>query len=1669
MIPADRLFRAVGACLLALAALLSTSAHGQAVTNVAAARWSVGEQDFSVESNRVTFQRAIVRPARLSTFIPAPDTGESVLLANSYCSAAGPSVRAPGGDLAATVSVRQTTTLHAGQRLVVRLDAPASNRDATRVETLGIRLTTADGDTEDLVAVESAENSGVFLGAIQTAPIPPEFTSRDCVLTLRGGETIAIEGLEDGEPIAGLTGQVQALADPFGMIFSSRDGTPVSGARVTIVDAATGQPAQVFGYDGVSPYPSSVISGETATDAAGVAYPVDAGEYRFPLVGFGRYRLVVEPPAPFTAPSAAAAADLAALTRPDGLRFALTEGSYGDPFGVDSEVPLEIDVPVDSPGGQISLRKRVSRDEAQPGDALLYRLSLRNLDGAVPSDPVRITDRFSAALRLAPDSLRVDGQDASALLQADPDGHGLSLDLPALAPGQEREITYALTVAADAAPGQALNHATARAGNDDPVEASVGVRIRRDGLTDRMTLIGRVTAGRCGREDGVGLAGVRVMLEDGSFTITDADGRYHFEGVVPGTHVVRAIGATLPEGGRFVNCARSTRNAGSADSRFVTGQGGSVVRADFIASVAEEVLASLQQEAAPAALSDKEASGAETDWMALGDGPDAILFPVAEHNPRSTAIRVVVRHRANVTPLLEIGGKMVDPLTYEGASTSPDRTYAISVWRGVPLPAESNTLTVKLRGADGQPVELTRAVNFADTPMKAELVPERSHLIADGASTPVLAVRMVDRHGRPVHAGISGAFRLEAPYQSLSEREARQSRALSGFGMSGARWLVEGDDGVAFIELAPTMVSGALRATFTFSDGETSRETQLEAWVEPGDQPWTVIALAEGSVGARTVADNMERGGHFDSDLGDEARVALYAKGRVLGKYLLTVAYDSAKEKEEQRLLGALDPSAYYTVYGDNTERLYDAASREKLYLRIESRAFYAMFGDFDTGFDQTELARYQRTATGVKAEAQLGGFQAQAFAAKTGSRHQRVEFQGGGISGPYAIGSRTILANSEVVAIEVRDRLRSEIVVDRRELVRFVDYRIDEISGTITFSEPVLSRDPALNPQFVVIDYETDELGNETWNAGLRTTWTSGGGNVRVGATGITDQGDDARTNLGAVDVRLRIGAGTELRGEAAVSRSDGVSATAVSAEIEHHTAAVDLLAYARQVDEGFGVGQQNQAERGRRKLGADARLAIDEHLSLVGSLWRDESLIDDARRNALELRAAYRHGATDGYLGVAYLDDHLASGSDRSSTVLEGGVTQRLFDQRLELSAATSIALAGTESIDLPNRHRLGARYAITPAIRAVASYEIARGETIDADTLQGGLELTPWNGGKVTTTLGSESLGADAQRTFASFALGQSLQLTEALTLDATLDANRTLEGGIDIDDVINPDHPVSSGGHLGQDGSLGEDFTAATLGATWQQDLWSARVRGEYRDGERADRKGFTAAAIRQLGNGSVVGSGFLWTKATGTGGTSSEINDASISLAHRPAGSDFALLSKIEYRSDKIRNAVAGAETPVGPSRLTVNGDARSARVIGSASANWTPTGADGSELGEAELFVGLRHNLDRLGGFDLADTTALVGAQARVAVSERIEVGARASVRASLDDGTTRFAFGPEIGFVPADNVLLSVGYNVVGFRDPDFGAARSTQRGVYAAVRFKLDENAFSFLGLNR
>lgn len=1685
---AKPLFRAASACLFAASSLLvATNGHAQSthtISNIAQARWTVQGEPASIQSNEVSFP---VRPATvvMRTFAPLPGAKDTVDLLATYCATAqGGSLSTQNTTAAVATPIIQTSKLRIGQTLVVSLEASIANRDAGAVDTITFELTTPQGDRETVTARETGVNTGIFYASIATSPIPPAPVQGDCRLSLVDGEQITAVALLNGSDTPLAEALVDAMADPYGLVFDSYDGKLIDGARVTLIDEATGSPANVYGYDGVTPFPSTVISGENVTDAAGNLYTLANGEYVFPLTALGTYRLQIVPPSPYTAPSQVSPEQIALLTRPDGGAFRITPASYGGTFTLTSLDPFETDIPLDAPGATITITKNVSRPEAQPGDLLHYKVTLRNADASLATRPVTFTDRASQWLRLRKDSVRVDGVAANDTLAPDPDGHGFSLEIGVIPPGDERIVTYVMSVRADAPPGEAINRASGVTEDGSRATAQASVRIQRDRIADRMTLIGRVTIGNCDDfTNAPGLPGVRVMLQDGSYAITDETGRYHFEGLVPGTHVVQAAPETVPEGGRFLQCADSTRAAGSANSRFIQGQGGSLLRANFAAFVpegtdltrdaadrAEDRTSDKNEGKAGEKLSAQDASGANTDWFSFGNGPAAFLYPAPDHNPRSPAVRVAVRHAANQAVTLLVDGKEIDPLSYDGTNRSPDKSWSVSLWRGVRLKGNTTRLTAIVRDNAGKEIErLEQSVHYADTPMRAEIVRERSQLIADGVTRPVLAVRFLDRYSRPVHAGIAGSFTLEGPYMSASAMDARKTMTLGGMGNATANWLVDSDDGIALIELAPTMVSGALDIKFRFSDGEVTREESLQAWVEPGDVPWTLIGLAEGSIGARNIAENMERAGNFESDLGDNARVALYAKGRVLGQFLLTLAYDSAKQKADQRLLGTIDPAAYYTVFGDSSERLYDAASREKLYVRVESAAFYALYGDFETGFDETDLGRYQRTMTGFKAEARHEGFAAEAFAAKTGSNHQRDELQGNGLTGPYQLSNRAILANSEKVAIEVRDRLRSEIIVRRTELTRFIDYDIDLLSGTITFAMPVASRDFDLNPQFIVIDYETEGNGTENWNGGVRASWTSEDGKLRVGATAITDKGEDARTNLYAGDVRVRIGTTTEIRAEAAISTKNGETSNALSLEVEHREDDLDIIAYARQIDGTFGVSQQNLAERGRRKIGGDARLALSDNWSVIASGWYDQSLGDDSERKAMEVRTTWRDQKTDAYLGFSWLHDTLANGDSGSSTVVEAGASRRLLDNRLEVSAATSMAIGKAESVDLPARHRLGLRYNLSSAIRLIGTYEITDGEKLDSRSLQGGVEFSPWRGSRIVTTLGKQTMGTDAQRSFAAFGLGQTVQISEKLSFDATVDGNRTIGGGINIAEVYNPDHPVSSGGYLDSSGGLGEDFTAYSVGANWRSGPWNARARGEYRNGEWADRKGLALAAIRQLGEGSAVGGGFTWTRAKSTAGPSTEIMDAALSLAHRPAGSPLAILTKLEYRNDMVTGAVEGETGPAGRTAFSITGDAQSKRLILSVSSNWTPLKGPAAQRTEIGLFVGLRQSLDEYEGYELKGTSLYAGVDARIGITDKVDIGGRATIRANVSEGAYSFAVGPEISYSPADNMLFSVGYNIAGFRDRDFAAARSTDKGLFATFRLKLDNNTLEMLGVGR
>ena len=55
-----------------------------------------------------------------------------------------------------------------------------------------------------------------------------------------------------------------------------------------------------------------------------------------------------------------------------------------------------------------------------------------------------------------------------------------------------------------------------------------------------------------------------------------------------------------------------------------------------------------------------------------------------------------------------------------------------------------------------------------------------------------------------------------------------------------------------------------------------------------------------------------------------------------------------------------------------------------------------------------------------------------------------------------------------------MRDRFRTEVVLDSRSMARHLDYNIDYLQGTLFFKQPGRSRDMSLNPVCIVVDDES-------------------------------------------------------------------------------------------------------------------------------------------------------------------------------------------------------------------------------------------------------------------------------------------------------------------------------------------------------------------------------------------------------------------------------------------------------------------------------------------------------------------------------------------------------------------------------------------------------------------
>ena len=296
--------------------------------------------------------------------------------------------------------------------------------------------------------------------------------------------------------------------------------------------------------------------------------------------------------------------------------------------------------------------------------------------------------------------------------------------------------------------------------------------------------------------------------------------------------------------------------------------------------------------------------------------------------------------------------------------------------------------------------------------------------IADGKTPVKIHLQLFDSNGEPIKAPTS--LEILSGNLNLLESQADKDAKVLQVNPDDRRMVQVDAEGWA--SFAPTQTSGRYEATLGFG----TRTVQVETYVKPQLRDWVLVGLAEGTAGYNTLSGHLESlPAGVDDKLYDNGRIAFFAKGQVKGKWLLTMAYDSAKpDRQGKSLYQTIDPNSYYTLYGDASTAGYDAASASKLYLKIERDQFYALFGDYDTGMTVTELSRYSRSLTGLKSELNTRHFAVNAFASDTAQSFVKDEIRGDGTSGLYHLSQKNIVINSEKITIETRDRFRSEVIL---------------------------------------------------------------------------------------------------------------------------------------------------------------------------------------------------------------------------------------------------------------------------------------------------------------------------------------------------------------------------------------------------------------------------------------------------------------------------------------------------------------------------------------------------------------------------------------------------------------------------------------------------------------
>ena len=982
---------------------------------------------------------------------------------------------------------------------------------------------------------------------------------------------------------------------------------------------------------------------------------------------------------------------------------------------------------------------------------------------------------------------------------------------------------------------------------------------------------------------------------------------------------------------------------------------------------------------------------------ALGD-KSKIVWPPKGWVPSIPSTRVAVLFPKGHRVELKLNGKKVDSVHYEGMFRGKKSKMRVMHYKGIDLYEGKNVFVALIKKGKKVIKRLKRVVYVENhAPTEVKFLPKYSYLIADGKNPPVIAVKLIGASKHPLRGGLTGSFssdKAHPPLEIVNDKGA---------------YKVE-ENGIAYIKLKPTTKNGDVHIKIPLANG---KQKELVVNLKPYMRKWILVGFAEGTVGYKIINGNKEslskRG--IKKGIYTDGEIAFFAKGQIKGKWLLTLAYDSRRKKDDRAFFDRIDPNKYYTIYQDKSTQGNDAPSRSKLYVKIENDKFFAMYGDFNPSFTKTKLASYSRDFTGFNSQYKNKNFTLKSFLAKSEELFFRDEFKGDGTRGYYYLKNNHILEGSEKVIIEVKDKNNNLHILSTKELQRDKDYEIDYEKGIIYFKDPIFSYDEKFNPIYVVVKYEVDANLKDSYSYGLRAEYKDDNESYTLGATFINEDRGDDRYRVYAVDSTVTISSNLSLKVELAQSSNTingkNIKANASLAELNYKDDNLSATLFYRKQDDAFGLGQLSDSLSATRKIGLEVNKKVSNKLSFQGSIYHNRTYLEDNKEDSLVALSQIEYKAKEYKSSFGYKYTKTAGEDAEHDIVLT--LQRDFWDNNLSTSFYYEQSLTSSDS-----------------KISGVLNYKYDTNTTI---------------GFSLTRAL------EDGDISWSS-ALNISRQLDKNTLVEYSRHSSDSKiydSFAISKDIIVNDKLKVALGFEKGLSSEKEDDYSSYSISTKYEDKNWSVELGADYKDAKDRKKINLTAGAYIKKSDEVALASRIDYHKEWGREEIKKDI-DAKIGFVYRPLEENFIFLSRLDYIKEFTKEAL-GSKT------ITQ-------KLISNSHLNWQIR--DNWEL---SLHYGIKYVQDTIDKRKYSSVSDVFGIVNEFDINKKWSVGLQAALTHSYKAKSFDYSLGVFAKRVLFKNNNIIVGYNLTGFDDSDFNNKNFYHQGMY--LKFRVKFNTSTLKGL--